>query len=41
MDKYNAPRSGGIQGVDNVETEAIAWGAVGMKVVAAGGAEGH
>ena len=41
MTNYNAPRFGGIQGVDSVETEASAGGAVGMKAVASGGVQGH
>ena len=41
MTNYDAPLFGGIQGVDSVETEASAGGAVGMKAAATGGAQGH
>ena len=41
MTNYNAPRFGEIQGLDSVETEASAGGAVGIKAAATGGAQGH
>ena len=43
MTNYNAPRFGEIQGLDIVETEARAGGAVarGIKAAATGGAQGH
>ena len=41
MTNYNTPQFGGIQGVESVETEASAGGAMGIKATAAGGAQGH
>ena len=40
MTNYNALRFGEIQGLDSVETEASAEGAVGIKAAATGGAGG-
>ena len=41
MTNYNAPPFGEVQGLDSVETEASAGGAVGIKAAATGGAQGH
>ena len=40
MTNYNAPRFGEIQGLDSVETEASAEGAVGITAAATGKAGG-